>query len=66
MVDSLSRNPLDTVVEKALMTPKVASSDSVLQLVALTLCKEILESQTIELRDILSLSMILSYIVRSF
>lgn len=34
MVNTLSRNPLDTVVQKALTTPKIASSDSVLQLVA--------------------------------
>lgn len=43
MDDPLRNNPLDTVVEKALMTLKVASSDLVLQLVATDiLYKEIL------------------------
>lgn len=31
MVEPLSRNPLDMGFQKALMTPKVGSSDSVLQ-----------------------------------
>ena len=58
MDDPLRNNPLDTVVEKALMTLKVASSDLVLQLVATDiLYKEILMRWTINLRSMLCVSL---------
>ena len=62
MVDPMSKNPLDTSVHKAMMTPKVVQAAWTFNWWRPTLCKE---SHIINVMGTMSSSMIVSYIIQS-